>query len=65
MFDFGPRRDAERSLHLSQDAGDSGSLLLNSKGDPGGLTAMNPLFPILQESHDLIFIYSPGIRDFE
>jgi len=28
------------------------------------ISAIYHLFPILQKSHDLIFIYSPGIRDF-
>jgi hypothetical protein len=28
------------------------------------VSAIYHLFPILQKSHDLIFIYSPGIRDF-
>ena len=28
------------------------------------ISAIYHLFPILQKSHDLIFIYSPGIPDF-
>ena len=28
------------------------------------IAAIYHLFPILQKSHDLIFIYSPGMRDF-
>ena len=28
------------------------------------ISAIYHLFPILQKSHDLIFIYSPGMRDF-
>jgi hypothetical protein len=28
------------------------------------ISAIYPLFPILQKGHDLIFIYSPGMRDF-
>ena len=31
----------------------------------GSIAAIYRLFPILQKSHDLIFIYSPGMRDFE
>ena len=30
----------------------------------GTVSAIYHLFPMLQKSHDLIFIYSPGIRDF-
>jgi hypothetical protein len=30
----------------------------------GSISAMNPLFPTLQESENLISIYSSGIRDF-
>jgi len=29
------------------------------------ISAIYHLFPILQKSHDLIFIYSPGMRDFK
>ena len=35
-----------------------------ARGDTVAISAIYHLFPILQKSRDLIFIYSPGIPDF-